>query len=616
MLANDLIGKLYTGNAGLLVPGQQPQGPVKPAGFISSDAGVWYAGRENLVNNSDAGDTGEGILIVNGAHGKCIQTNGAVAFANSTAGFWRNSVPAYSLYILVEMETSAGSTFVFSLGGTTNGILVKRAGANEDLSVYHYTSLGTDIITDSSSYHADYFVNGNLLAICVVYDGTNYTLISRNITKDLSFTKTTTLLAPQANVTNPQLGHASTICNFYGLVLDRSAWPIEQAEQLVFGDNPYGFLDFAGPQWMSTAAAAGVTLTVQESLHTLSADSPVLTQAHNLTAAGSTMSFTADSPAITQAHSLTVTDGTMSILADSPALTQGHNLAVADSTHSITADSPALTQAYLLSVAESLLSVSADSPTLIQQHSLAVAESLLSLSADSPTLTTAGALAVASAVMSVAAESPGLVQNHTLVAAQSLLSMAADSPALTQVHSLIVSDGALTLGADSPVLTQAHSLLVADGLLTINADNVDILTAGFLNVQGADLSMLADAPVLTQVHALVVADALHSLTADSPLIGIHLIVPDSTLSVTADSPTLSAETILAVQDALMSLAADGVTLTQVHGLVVSDSLHSMLAGIPSLNEEGAPQSADRIIIVESYGKYILVARENRTIMVQ
>lgn len=225
--------------------------------------------------------------------------------------------------------------------------------------------------------------------------------------------------------------------------------------------------------WISvTEAAGGATdLTSADATHAQTAESPTLTQDHQLAAADASHGQTAEQPALTQVHVIVAQDAAHGHAADEPALTQTHALGVDDAIHGHTADQSAVTQAHVLLVADAGHAHTAEQPTLSQVHALTTADALHGHLADSPALT----------------------QLHALVVADATHAQTADQASLAGATDLVVNDASHAHSAENATVTQTHALTAADALH----------------------GHLADLATLTQLHQLVAADAHHTHTADN-----------------------------------------------------------------------------------------------------
>jgi hypothetical protein len=147
---------------------------------------------------------------------------------------------------------------------------------------------------------------------------------------------------------------------------------------------------------------------------------PAASGAANLVIADATHAHSADSPSLTQDHQLAVQDAAHAHAADALDLTQQHVLAIDEASHAHAADSLTLTTEDALAIAEALHGHIADGVVLTQEHVLAVADALHEHTADEVTLDTATALQIADAVHEHLADNLGLTQAHVLAIAEAL----------------------------------------------------------------------------------------------------------------------------------------------------------------------------------------------------
>jgi hypothetical protein len=264
----------------------------------------------------------------------------------------------------------------------------------------------------------------------------------------------------------------------------------------------------------SSGSSEGTTLTVADSDHAHTADSPSLTQAYAITVADSDHAQTADSPTLTQAYAIVVADSDHAHTADNITLNVGMVLVVVDSDHAQTSDSPTLTQAYALTVADSDHAQTADSPTLTQAYAIVVADSDHVQTADNITLSAGLVLAVADSDHAQTADSPTLTQAYAIVVADSDHVQTADNITLSAGLVLAVADSDHAQTVDNLELTQNYSLSVSDTNHIHTSDNVDLTHNMSLVVFDSDHSHNADNITTIQGYSLLVNDSSHEQTSD------------------------------------------------------------------------------------------------------
>lgn len=189
---------------------------------------------------------------------------------------------------------------------------------------------------------------------------------------------------------------------------------------VVTGNDPPGFV----------FDSAATDITVEDSVHDQVADSPTLTQAHELAVDGSVHEQVADQPTLTQVHSL-LPDGTIhEQVADEPILVQAHDLSPSDSVHDQVADSPTITQAHIISPDGTVHEQVADQPVLTSEDVLLPHDSIHDQVTDEPILTQHDIIAANDAVQVQVADQPSLTGHHILVVNDAVQVQVADSAPL------------------------------------------------------------------------------------------------------------------------------------------------------------------------------------------
>jgi len=209
-----------------------------------------------------------------------------------------------------------------------------------------------------------------------------------------------------------------------------------------------------GRQVFPTNAAVNITLVVDDTTHSHSADSVLLSQVHELNLQNVEHAHSADNLALTQVHSLALANATHSHTADNVALTQVHSLVVQNASHGHTAGSVALEQTHILTVQGAAHAHAAENFALTQIHNLAVANAQHSHTADNLTITQVHSITIQAAI-----------HGHT---AENIVLGTGDS------IELAIQSANHAHAAGSLVLTQAHSITVAGGVYSHLAQNVNL----------------------------------------------------------------------------------------------------------------------------------------------
>jgi hypothetical protein len=127
-------------------------------------------------------------------------------------------------------------------------------------------------------------------------------------------------------------------------------------------------------------------LAVEDATHAHTAESPTLTQSHNLVVNDAQHAHVVDSVDLTQLHNLTVAQAGHAHTVDSVGLAQLHNVLVAGVLHGHSADSVVLQVVDALVIADALHAHTADSVILTQVHQVLVADGLHEHMVDNVTL--------------------------------------------------------------------------------------------------------------------------------------------------------------------------------------------------------------------------------------
>lgn len=169
-----------------------------------------------------------------------------------------------------------------------------------------------------------------------------------------------------------------------------------------------------------TATHFPIWLTVEDSTHAHTAESPALVQAYALEAADSSHAHSADGVELSFAQDLDVSDAQHAHSADVIDLGVAHVLSVEDVMHAHTVDALNLTQAHVLVVADALHLHLADALELGQGAFLVPADATHGHTAEAPDLSQALLIEIQDALHSHLAEAPSLLQDGVLVVSDAL----------------------------------------------------------------------------------------------------------------------------------------------------------------------------------------------------
>lgn len=316
-------------------------------------------------------------------------------------------------------------------------------------------------------------------------------------------------------------------------------------------------------------------LAVQDALHGHTADNLTLTQNHVLSINDALHSHNADNVVLTQIHVLSINDALHGHTAENLTLSVATDLVIQDANHSHSADNITLTQNHILAVNDALHSHSAENISLVVD--LVIQDAVHSHTSENVVLTQVHNLVVQDALHAQSADNVSLIVN--LVIQDAVHGHTSDNVTLTQVHNLSVQDSLHAHLAESPTLTLLGDLEPQDALHTHTADNVTLTQVHVLQIQDALHSHSADNVVLTQNHVLVINDSLHDHTADNVTLSVvgTLEVNEGLHSHTADNITLTQTHVLVIQDSYHGHTAENVSFSQEYVLVIQDGLHGHIA---------------------------------------
>lgn len=333
--------------------------------------------------------------------------------------------------------------------------------------------------------------------------------------------------------------------------------------------------------------AGGVTLVIQEMLHSLTYDSPILTQKHTLIIDALAHAYTIDNVDLVTTVLLVVQELIHAHTIDNITLTQKHILDIQELLLTFQIETPTLTQKHLLIIQEMLHTLSIDNVTLTQKHILAVEELLHSFITDGINLTQKHTLVVDEVSHTHTIDNIDLILSIALVVQELLHTLSIESPTLSQKHTLIVNELLHNLGYENVSMTQKHTLNVDDLLHSYSIDNVVLSVSIILVVQELAHSLGFESPTLTQKHIIQVQEMLHTMGIENiDLTQKHtLVVDELNHTLNYENIVLSVSVLLAVQSLLHTNSIDAPTLTQKHLLAVSELLHTMGFDTPDLTQK-------------------------------
>ena len=229
-----------------------------------------------------------------------------------------------------------------------------------------------------------------------------------------------------------------------GLTTDLCPW-VRLSRDVVFGTPP-------------------IVLTVQDAIHSHSADGTILTQVHNLLPVDSGHVNVVDSVVLTQVHSLITQDSAHSHTVDNTVLDVQSSipLIVQDIGHVHITDTVDIIEHKTLSIQDIIHAHACDTPTLIQHYTLSLADSIHSHFADTPNLIESRLLILQDIVHEHLADSTDLTQVHLLTPQEILHAHQSTSPDLTEYQILVIQNILHEQYSNNVVLSQASVLVVQD----------------------------------------------------------------------------------------------------------------------------------------------------------
>jgi hypothetical protein len=344
------------------------------------------------------------------------------------------------------------------------------------------------------------------------------------------------------------------------------------------GSNTWG-------AWSSTRSFVATTgsaeLTVSNSSHSHSSDSPTLTQKYTLSVDNATHGHSSGNITLTQKHTLSVDNSSHDHSSENITLVEDFLLTVSNSSHDHSSENVVLTQKHTLAVDNASNAHSSETPTLTQKHTLEVNNSSHAHTADSATLTQKHTLSVDNASHGHSVENISLTQKHTLSVENAAHAHSSETVTLTQKHTLSISTGSHSLSSDSPTLTQKHTLSVDNASHVLTSDEVTLSASLSLIVSDASHGHTVENVDITQKHTLAVSNGLHGHSAEEPTLLEHseLTVNNASHAHTAESVVLDAEITLSVDPGSHGVTSDSLTLTQKHTLTVENSSHSITSDL-------------------------------------
>lgn len=128
---------------------------------------------------------------------------------------------------------------------------------------------------------------------------------------------------------------------------------------------------YLGQQYLGISGwTASGTLTVQNAVHSHTADNIALIQQHVIVVDNTTHSLTSDILDLIEHKTLVIASASHSLASDLISLIQQHTVVVSDSLHGLTSDSIILLQKHTLSVADSQHSHTVDGNLVLDQYLL------------------------------------------------------------------------------------------------------------------------------------------------------------------------------------------------------------------------------------------------------
>lgn len=362
-----------------------------------------------------------------------------------------------------------------------------------------------------------------------------------------------------------------------------------------------------GAMYRIREAAAATSLTVDGSTQTQTADSPSLTQVHELGALAATQAQTAENVALGQTHILVLNAATQAQTAENVTLgvVSGTDLVVQDAHHDMTTGPAALE--VTLAVQDATQGHSSATPSLTQVHSLTAQDAGQAQTSENPALTQTHILSVQPAAHAQAADSPSLVV--ALAVQDATHGHAVETVTLGSPSGLTVQDATQAVTSDAPTLTQIHALTVQGA--THGQTSESVALGVDLAVQAATQAQTADAPALTQVHNLTADSATHGHTAESVTLGSAgtLSAAGATQAHSADNVALTQVHVLTVDSATHAHVATTVAITQAHVLAVNGAIHGHTAAAPTLtvlaDDDGVPIDQPRFTLDDTASVLVL-----------
>ncbi len=249
----------------------------------------------------------------------------------------------------------------------------------------------------------------------------------------------------------------------------------------------YAFADVSG----LTDAGGGVTLTVNESVHSLVSDSPDVSHSYNLTTSQTDHGVISDAPSLSHSYSLSLNDTEHSHLAETVSLGSSVSLSVNATTHTHTSEQAGLTHSYNLSTDNAVHGLISDSVSLSFGASLSVNSAAHSHAAEQASLSHAYLVAPLDA-------------QHGLISEKAILS--------TSIN-LVVSYGVHSVISDNVSLSGEYDLTVNDASHSIESEQV-LLSPGFdLSVNNTEHLHGSEQPVISHAYLLSINDCVHGHTS-------------------------------------------------------------------------------------------------------
>jgi hypothetical protein len=326
-------------------------------------------------------------------------------------------------------------------------------------------------------------------------------------------------------------------------------------------------------------------LSIADSTHSHTAESPVITQNHVLAIANGSHSHTAGIVAVTQNNILVTANGSHAHTTDSNLIiTQNTILVIGDCVHSHTSESPAIEQQVgeiLLQVGDGIHLHTSESPAITQDNILIIDDTLHSHISDDLTITQDHTLIITDCSHSHISEEPVISQVHVLSINNCTHDHASENIVLTQNHVLAVDNCEHSHAAENISLLQNHILAIEDCVHSHLSEDIAITQDNFLAVYDCEHSHISEDLIIVQDHVLSISECEHNHTSDDLIIEqqtgtILLQIDDCAHLHTSDDLEITQEIVdilLVIDDCTHNHLSDNVVLSQNQILSISDCVH-------------------------------------------